>query len=210
MILSSVTLCGHCVCVCVCVCVCARAHRSDDLFVCFDAKPKQRVWDRDLPRDLMWTRRGRSERRQRVSQQRNIERSSWQRRAEESIRLEVAAQRGRSAEGSRRRWKQGRDGSRQKSERRLLRPEKLHRGWVNQREMSTLLVPFVEVSRKIHAGDSLEMHGECRVSQNSSSCLIVCFFFLPPSRLYLCGRKEMCNIPVGNPWMNQWPWIVLV
>ena len=32
------------------------------------------------------------------------------------------------------------------------------------------LVAFVEVSHKIHAGDSLQMHGECKVSQNTLSC----------------------------------------
>ena len=47
--------------------------QADDLFVCFGAKPKQRAWARNLPRDRKWTRRGRSERRQKVSWQRRVE-----------------------------------------------------------------------------------------------------------------------------------------
>ena len=56
--------------------------------------------------------------------------------------------------------------SQQKSERRLLKPDELHRGRANQREkMSALSVHFVEVSRKIHASVSLQMHGECSVTK---------------------------------------------
>ena len=40
--------------------------QADDLFDCFGAKPKQRAWTRDLPRDLKWRRKGRSERRRAV------------------------------------------------------------------------------------------------------------------------------------------------
>ena len=38
---------------------------SGDLFVCFGAKPTQRAWGWDLPRDRKWGREGRSQRRQR-------------------------------------------------------------------------------------------------------------------------------------------------
>ena len=164
------------------VCVC----RSDDHLICFGSKPKQRDWARDLPRDQKWTRRGRSQKGQKVNWRRKTERGSWQQ----------------SAEGSRRRWKQDREGSQQKSERQLLRPDDLQRGWVNQRKMSAWLVAFVEVSRKIHAGDSLQMHGECKVSQNSLSCawnwpksiLFVCSSFHPLGCIF-CGRKEKWNTP---------------
>ena len=64
------------------------------------------------------------------------------------------------------------------------------------------LVAFVEVSCKIHVRDSLQMHGECKVSQtpflalgaNPSPCLFVYSFSHPPGCI-LCGRKEMCYIP---------------
>ena len=107
-----------------------------------------------------------------------------------------------SAEGGRRRWKQGREGSQQKSERRLLRTDDLQRGRVNLREMSAWLVAFVEISRKIHARDCLQMHGECKVSQNTLSCawnwpksiLFVCSSFHLFGFIF-CGRKEMWNTP---------------
>ena len=74
----------------------------------------------------------------------------------------------------------------QKSERRLLKPDELHGDRVNQhKKMSALLAHFVEVSSKIHVSVSLQMHGECKVTQNSLSCawswhkpiLFVCSFF---------------------------------
>ena len=60
---------------------------------------------------------------------------------------------------------------------------------------------FVEVSQKIHAGDSLQMRRECKVSQTSFLALGTdispyCSFVLfpPHSRLYFfCVRKEMGN-----------------
>ena len=59
-------------------------------------------------------------------------------------------------------------------------------------------VSFVEVSRKIHVCDSLQMHGKCKVSQNTLSCtwswsksmLFVCSSFHPCGCI-LCGRCEM-------------------
>ena len=128
--------------------------------------------------------------------------------AEESSWLEVAVQRGRSAEGSRRRWKQGREVSQQKSERRLLRPDDLHRGRVNQCEkISTLTEPFVEVSRKIHSGDSLQMHEDCRVSQNffswawsrHKSVFVRSSFFSHPLGCALRICNETCDTPGWEP-----------
>ena len=111
--------------------------------------------------------------------------SSRQRRAEESGRLWVGCPE---------------NDSQQKSERRLLRSDELHRGRVNQCEMSALLVSFVEVSRIIHAGDSLRMHGECRVTQNSLSCawnwpksILFVYSSFHPLGCIFCGRKEMWN-----------------
>ena len=74
--------------------------------------------------------------------------------------------------------------SQQKSERRLLRPDEQHRGQVNQRKkMLALLVLFVEVFRKIHGCDSLWMHWEYRVTQNSISCT----WSWPKSILFICS-----------------------
>ena len=152
--------------------------------LCFGAKPKQRVWARHLPRDRKWRRKERSDRRQGpVNEDRW--RGSWQRSAEESGRLWIGCPE---------------NYSQQKSERRLLWPDELHRGRVNQREkMSALLVPFVEVSRKIHASDSLQTHGECKVSPTDfpflalgadpSPCLFVSSSIF--SVVFFYGRKEM-------------------
>ena len=156
------------------VCVCVR--RSDDLFVCFGAKPKQRAWGRDLPLDRKWRRRGRSQKGQKVSWRKKMERGRWKL----------------SAEVGRRRWKQSREGSQQKSEKRLLRPDDRRRG---REKMSAWLVAFVEVLRKIHAGDSLQMHGECKVSQNPLSCawnwpkyILFVFSSFHPFGCIFCGR----------------------
>ena len=165
---------------CVGVCVCAGQRISLSAL----ARTHTKAGARDLPRDRKWRRKGRSQRRHRVS---------GQRRAEETSRLIEQ-----SAEGGRRRWKQGREESQQKSERWLLKPDDLHRGRINQREkVLVLLVPFVEVSRKIHAGDSLQMHGECRVSQYSfsyawnwpKSILFVCSSFHPRGCIFVAVKK---------------------
>ena len=37
--------------------MCGCVRWADDLFVCFGVKPKQRAWDRDIPRDRKWTRK---------------------------------------------------------------------------------------------------------------------------------------------------------
>ena len=42
------------------------------------------------------------------------------------------------------------------------------------------------------------------------SVFVRLFFFFHPLGCILYGRKEMCDTPVGNHWMNHWPWIVLV
>ena len=72
--------------------------------------------------------------------------------------------------------------------------------------MSELSVAFVEVSRKIHARDSLQMHGECKVSQtpflalgaDPSPCLFVCSLSSTLS-VVLCVSVMKCVIPlVGN------------
>ena len=107
-----------------------------------------------------------------------------------------------------RRWKQGRQRSQQKSERRLLRSDDLQKVRVNQREkISAWLVAFVEVSRKKHATNSLQMQGECKVSQNTLSCA---WSWPKFSVVFFCGRHEMCDAPVGNYLTNHWSWIVLV
>ena len=177
----------HYVAICCVGCVCAR--QSENLFVWFGAKPKQKAWAPDLPRDQKWTRRGRDQRRHRISWQRKMERGSRQRRAEETKQEKIEA------------------GQRRESERRLLRPDDLHRGWVNQREnMLALIVTFIIVSRKIHVCDSLQMHGEIKVSQNSLSCtwnwlktiLFVCSFSPTLSVVFFVAIKKY-EIPQWKP-----------
>ena len=66
----------------------------------------------------------------------------------------------------------------------------------------SFIVGFVEVSRKIHVCDSLQIHGEYKVSQNSLSCawswpksvFVRLFFFSLPLGCILCGHKELCDI----------------
>ena len=70
-----------------------------------------------------------------------------------------------------------------------------------------ILVAFVEVSRKIHAVDSLQMCGECKASQNSLSfawswpkSVFVClFFFSHPLGCALCICNLMCDTPGREP-----------
>ena len=101
------------------------------------------------------------------------ERVSWQRRAEETCRREIAVQ--------------GKDGQQKEA----------------VKDQLALLVAFVEVSRKIHAHDSQQMHMECKVSQNSlsfawswpKSVFIRLFFFFHPLGCILRICNEMCNIP---------------
>ena len=97
-------------------------HHADYLFVCFGAKPKQRP---ELKISDETVSGGEKESpREREGQLVKEDARQW-------------------AEGGRRAWKQGREGSQKKSERRLLRLDELHRDRVNQREkMSALLVPF--------------------------------------------------------------------
>ena len=150
------------------VCVCAPVRES--LYLLW-RETHTKAWARDLRRDRKW----RSQKGQKGSWWRKTERGSWQQ----------------SAEGGRKRWKQGREGSQQKSERRLLRPDDLQRGRVNQCEkMSAWLVAFVEVSRKIHASDSLQMHGECKVSLNSLSCA----WSWPKSILFVCSFPPTLSV----------------
>ena len=67
------------------------------------------------------------------------------------------------------------------------------------------LVAFVEVSRKIQARNSLQMHGECKVSQNPflalgadpSPCLFVCSFSSTLSVVFYVAVKK-CVIPLSE------------
>ena len=62
--------------------------------------------------------------------------------------------------------------SQQKSDRRLLKPDEPHRGCVtNAIRCQHCWCLFVEVSRKIHASVSLQMHGECSVTKLPFLCL---------------------------------------
>ena len=104
--------------------------------------------------------------------------SSRQRRAEEDGRIEIAVQ-GKDC--------QQKEAAREDSQR-----------WVS------IPCGFVEVSRKIHAHDSLQMHKKLHkiVTQTSLSCtwnwpkskLFVCSSFYPLGCI-LCGCKEMWNTP---------------
>ena len=87
--------------------------------------------------------------------------------------------------------------------------------------MSALFVTFVEVSCKIHAWDSPQMHLKLHksVTQIPFSCswswpksvFVRLFFFFHPLGCILGGRKEMCNTP-GRKWekhlMDHSPWVV--
>ena len=73
------------------------------------------------------------------------------------------------------------------------------------KEELAFLVTFVEVSRKIHAHDSLQMHEKLHkiVTQNSLSCawksiLFVCSFSPTPSVVFFVAVKK-CEIPQQKP-----------
>ena len=136
-------------------------------------------------RDLPQDRKWRKEGR---SQRR--QRVSWQRIAEENSRLEIAVQRRtQSTEGG---------------------SEKMEVG--QSRDESAFLVALWKF-RKIHAHDSLQMHGELHKSVTNSLLLhleltqvCVCSF-VPPSQLcFVRICKEMCNVP-GRRWEKTTGWI---
>ena len=91
------------------------------------------------------------------------------------------------------------------------------RGRVNQREMSALFVVFVEVSRKIHACDSLQMHRELHKSViNSLSCawswpnsVFARLSFSPTLSVVFCvAVKKYVISLVWNHSINHWLWVV--
>ena len=164
-------------------CVC----QADDLFVCFGAKPKQRP-ELEISDETGSGRKGRSERSERGSWQRNSEKVSWRRETQRGSRQRRAEQSGRLWVGC------PENDSQQKSGGRLLRPDELHGGGLtNTRRCQHCWWLFVEVSRKIHASNSLQFHRECRKLQNYPSCtwswhkslLFVCSFFPTLSVVFL-------------------------
>ena len=70
---------------------------------------------------------------------------------------------------------------------------------------------FVEVSRKIHARESLQMHGKCKVSQtpflalgaDPSLCLFVCSFSSNLSVVFYMAVKKCVISLVGNHETNH-------
>ena len=122
-----------CVCLCVCVCVCVwhyvggtPSRRSPCLF-----------WRETQTKGL----NSRSPTRPEVEVERKVREKtgvSWRRKTQRCSRQRGAEETSRQLTMQGREWQ-----SQQKSERRLLRPDELRRGRVNQREkMSALLVPF--------------------------------------------------------------------
>ena len=157
---------------------CGCGCQSENPFVCFGAKPTQRVWARDLLRGRKWTREGRSERGQKEnSQQKGAKREQKKTRRDTSrAEKNTVGRREQSAEGhsqqkgaeetsrqrrSVKRWESGREEtSQQKSERRLLGPVDVHRpGWTTREDESTFLVVLWNFTQ-IHARDSLQIHEE--------------------------------------------------
>ena len=138
-------------CVAICFRLCWR--HLDDLFV-LALNPHKELWARSPVRSEV-------EERRKVQEKTEI--VSWQSRGEETIRLDIAVQKMRQlAEGGTEKME-----VRQRREPTEVRKmtAKTYRGRVNQHEkMSALLVAFVGVSRKIHARDSLQMHGELHKS----------------------------------------------
>ena len=140
----------------------------ENLFVCFGAKPKQSAWTQDLPRDRKWGRKGRSDRRQGwVDKGTQREESTTDRRIDQSttegrgrvVGCELAVRRDDRVNRS------------QKGDCEDLMS--YARGRVNQHEKVSALLGrfFVEISRKIQASVSLQMHGECKVSHIDSPLL---------------------------------------
>ena len=83
------------------------------------------------------------------------------------------------------------------------------------------LVAFVGFSRKIYARDSLQNARKAiqkrvtklpflRLELTQVHIVRLLFFFSHSLGCISCGRKEMCDTPVGTNWMNHKPWIVLV
>ena len=174
--------------------VCAR--RSENLFVWFGAKPKQRFCARDIPRDRKWTREGRFQRRSReqLTKEDRKRQLKKQGRREQSV-LDSSP---------------GKDGQ----QREAVREDSQR--WVG--------IPsgFVEVSSKIYAHDSLQMHGKLHKKCHTDSPFLhleltqvhVCLFVLS-STLSVVFRVSVmkCVIPlVGNEkrkhLMNHWSWVV--
>ena len=151
---------------------------SDDLFVCFGAKPTQRTEDQILRET------GSVGGKEGPREDRESRSTTESRREQLAVELVV----------------QGKDGQQKEAVR-----EDSQR-WVS--------IPsgFVEVSRKIHARDSLQMHKRLHksVTQTSLSCtwswpksVFVCLFFY--SHLLCCTLricKEMCDTS-GRKWEKK-------
>ena len=134
-------LCWVCVCVCVCVCTGQRISLS-----VLARNPNKRI-ELKISREVgSWTRRGRYQRRDRVSWRRKTERDSRRRTAEETSRREIAVQE--------------KDGQQKEAERE------------NSQRLVGIRTGFFRnfTPKKKHACDCLQMHGECKVSKNSLSC----------------------------------------
>ena len=90
----------------------------------------------------------------------------------------------------------------------------------NERRQRWVSIPsgFLEVSHKIHAHDSHQMHEQLHksITQPSISCawswprfVFVSLFFFFTLSVVLCVSVKKCVIPlVGNHWTNHWPWEV--
>ena len=123
--------------------------QADYLFVCFGTKPKQRP-ELEISDETRSGGRKEGPRKARgaVGEKRCREAidNGGQRRA---VSFELTVQR--MTESTEERW--------------LLKPDELRRGRLtNVRRCQPCWCLFVEVSCKIHAVDSLQMHGECKVS----------------------------------------------
>ena len=171
---------------------CVRARRSDDLFVCFGAKPKQTAWAWDLPRDRKYTRRGGSQRRQKwVDKGRRREAVDDE---EQSVDRAVSRRRQEKMEAGQRRestevrkataktwWPTERPGKPTRED--VSMASSFCRSFAKntdaRRMQSITKLPFLSLKLKI------KVH------------VVRCSSFHPLSCI-LCGRYEMCDSPIGN------------
>ena len=176
-------------------------HQADDFFVCFGAKPNKGLSSRSRKRG----RKGKSERSQRGSWQRNPKRVSWRRETRRGSR-ERTAEWTSQDELAVQTWQRSVEGGSEEDGQRWVG---IPSGFCWSFAKNTLPARVYKMHEKLYKKVS-QNYPSCTWSWPKSILFVFFFFFFHSLGCISCGRKEMCNAPVGTHRMNHGPWILLV
>ena len=172
--------------------------QADDFFVL--ARTQTKDWARDIRRDQKWKWKGRSERSQRGSWQRNPKGAVVKGNQRGWVSDE---RRGEAVEnGHQSRWVSSpeyKGGSEQDGQRLVGIPSDFCMSFAKNTLPAIVYKMHEKLYKKCHRTTLLALGANL-----SPYCSFVLFLPFP------CGRKEMRDTPVGTHWMNHRPWIVLV